>query len=143
MKKKNRKPLITLAVGVVIVIVIGGIIFLDNSKGQGEADTTSGSTASANITLPNVVNGKQQVAITVGNYGYSPKKVVVKKDVPVELTFFGQGRGCAAYLGKSEFWESQVVEFGNEKKVSFLPGKAGTFKYACSMGMYTGTIQVV
>lgn len=135
----NGNP--TLAVVVIAVIMIGAFFLF---TGGDDGNTAKAVQGASDIPLAQVVDGKQQVAITVNSGSYSPRTVKVKKGVPVELTFFGQGYGCAAAIVSRDFWSGvKYVAKGQQEVVNFTPSKTGRFKYTCTMGMYTGWIEVV
>lgn len=130
----------TLAVIVVAVVMVGAFFIF--SRGGGDNNTSVQGVS--DTPLSQVVDGKQKVAVTVSSSSYSPRTVKVKKDVPVELTFLGQGYGCATAIVSRDFWSGvKYVEKGQQEVVSFTPTKTGKFKYTCTMGMYTGWIEVV
>lgn len=132
-----------------VAILVGGILLLV-VIGNGGAGGVLGSDAnspSGNYTeadLPPVVDGVQKVAVTVNNTSYSPKTTVLKQGVPTELTFLGQGYGCSTAIVSRNFWNGVLfVDYGGQETVKFTPEKTGKFKYACTMGMYTGWIEVI
>ncbi len=96
---------------------------------------------------PNVKNesGVQKVTISVSNGGYSPKAFRVKKDVPVELTLEA-GAGVYSCATAFTFREFKIVDYlkpGDSNVHTFTPTEKGIFTFACSMGMYSGTMEVI
>lgn len=90
-----------------------------------------------------IVNGEQVVEITQSGSGYSPKKVTVKKDVPVKLLVNATNLYvCTAsfVIPKFNIW-TNFVEGINE--IKFTPTETGSIKFSCAMGMYTGIINVI
>ncbi len=89
-------------------------------------------------------NGVQKVTIMVTNRGYSPRKLQVKQGVPVELTIKTNGvYSCAASFTFKKF--DIYAELGptDLKTFKFTPTQKGRFTFSCSMGMYTGTLEVI
>jgi uncharacterized protein len=94
-------------------------------------------------TVP-VVNGKQQVTINVLSNGYNPNFIRVKQGVPVELTLISEGAyGCANAFSFREYGISTFLQPTDRQTFVFTPNRTGRFTYACSMGMYLGTLEVI
>ena len=96
---------------------------------------------------PNVklIDGKQKVTLRVSNSGYSPKTFRVQKDVPVELTLETTGGvySCATAFNFKAFNISELLGPSDSKVHVFTPTKKGIYTFACSMGMYSGTMEVI
>ncbi len=91
-----------------------------------------------------VIAGVQQVHIQAVNSGYTPNRVAVKVGVPVELTVStNETYSCAAAFVFREFGISTFLKSTDSQTFTFTPTKKGTFTYSCSMGMYTGTMEVL
>ena len=89
-------------------------------------------------------NGIQKVTIDVTNEGYSPRYMKVKAGVPVELTLSSHDAySCAVAFTFKEFNIATFLQPTETKVLTFTPTKKGKFTYACSMGMYTGTMEVI
>ena len=101
-----------------------------------------GSPADPNVTL---VNGVQKVTLHVSNSGYSPKAFKVQKDIPVELTLESTGNvySCATAFTFKAFNITEMLGPSDSKVRKFTPTKKGIFTFACSMGMYSGTMEVI
>ncbi len=90
-----------------------------------------------------MINGEQVVNIIQSGSGYSPNRIIVKKDTPVKLLV----NGTNMYVCTSTFVIPkfrifyQLVEGINE--VTFTPTETGPVKFSCGMGMYTGIINVI
>lgn len=92
----------------------------------------------------NLVNGKQQVTINVLNQGYSPDYVRVKAGTPVQLTLqSNQTYSCALAFVFREFGINTFLEATDTQTFTFTPNKKGRFTFTCSMGMYTGVMEVI
>lgn len=91
-----------------------------------------------------VVNGVQQVTIDVFNQGYEPRFFQVQAGVPVELTLQSNDTySCAVAFTFNKFNISTFLAPTDRKTFTFTPTEKGRFTYACSMGMYTGTMEVI
>lgn len=93
----------------------------------------------------NVENGVQKVTISVENGGYTPKYFRVKAGVPVELTLAtdGQVYSCATAFTFKAFDIYDVLKPIDSKVHKFTPEKKGKYTYSCSMGMYSGVMEVI
>lgn len=96
-------------------------------------------------TLPSkVVNGVQPVVINVLNSGYSPNHVRVNAGTPVQLTLQSNGTySCALSFVFKEFGINTFLEATDSQSFTFTPTKPGKYTFTCSMGMYTGTMEVI
>jgi sulfite exporter TauE/SafE len=91
-----------------------------------------------------IINGQQKVTIQIENNGYTPRYFTVKKGVPVELTLeSGQVYSCAQSFVMQSFGIHSVVASNQRKTFVFTPEKKGKYSYSCSMGMYTGIMEVI
>lgn len=105
------------------------------------------STPKSTATDPNVKleNGTQKVTLSVSNGGYSPKYFRVKNNVPVELTLETTGNvySCATAFTFKAFDIKDFLKPSDSKVHTFTPTKKGLYTFACSMGMYSGTMEVI
>lgn len=91
-----------------------------------------------------IVDGVQKATINVLNQGYSPNYFQVQAGVPVELTLESNGTySCALAFVFNEFGINTFLEATDSKTFTFTPTKPGKYTYTCSMGMYTGTMEVI
>ncbi len=89
-------------------------------------------------------DGKQKVTIEIQNSGYSPRNIEVKAGVPVELTLHTNNvYSCATSFVMKAFDIKAQLGPIDQKTFSFTPEKKGEYTFACSMGMYTGTLKVI
>jgi len=96
----------------------------------------------SNMTL--VTGETQPVTITIDSRGYTPDFVQVKKGVPVVLTLkTGDSYSCANYFVFRAFNISARMKSNETQTFTFTPNKVGQFTFSCSMGMYSGTMEVV
>lgn len=96
---------------------------------------------------PNVrfEDGIQKVTLYVSNSGYSPKTFRVKVGVPVELTLETSGEvySCATAFTFKAFDIYELLSPKDSKVHTFTPDKTGIYTFSCSMGMYSGTMEVI
>jgi plastocyanin domain-containing protein len=91
-----------------------------------------------------VTNGVQQVSISVLNNGYNPKFVTVQAGLPVNLTLTSQDTySCALAFVFKEFGINTFLEATDSQSFSFTPTKPGKYTFTCSMGMYSGVMEVI
>lgn len=91
-----------------------------------------------------VINGSQTVTIDIQNNGYAPNYIRVKKDVPVNLTLrSNKVYSCALSFQLRAFGIKEFLNATDQKTVSFTPTAIGKYPFTCSMGMYTGVLEVI
>ena len=88
--------------------------------------------------------GTQKVLINVQSSGYSPRKIQVKAGLPVELTLQTKDTySCASSFVLKAFNIKLQLGPNDSKTVSFTPTQKGKYTFTCSMGMYTGVLEVI
>lgn len=93
---------------------------------------------------PTVVGGVQSVTINILNSGYSPKRFAVKSGIPVQLTVnAGEVYSCATAFTFQAFGIDAYVKPNTNQIFNFTPDKKGLYTFSCSMGMYSGTMEVI
>jgi plastocyanin domain-containing protein len=119
---------------VAIILIIGfGIFLISGSKitnSTGNVDSGSNSD-SGNI---------QKITIGIANHNYSPQTIKVKVNEPVRIYLDDSVTGCYRAFTIRDLGVSKFIQSGDY--VEFTPNKKGTFQFACSMGMGTGTLIV-
>lgn len=89
-------------------------------------------------------NGVQEVTINILNNGYQPNKLKVKSGQPVKLTLQSKDTySCALAFVFKEFGINTFLEANDTKTFTFTPNKPGKYQFTCSMGMYSGVIEVI
>lgn len=90
-------------------------------------------------------NGIQKVTISISSGGYTPKYFRVKSGTPVELTLDTDGEvySCATAFTFKAFDIYEVLKPVDTRVHKFTPEKKGKFTFACSMGMYSGVMEVI
>ena len=83
--------------------------------------------------------------IDIGNNGYSPRVFTVKAGSEVKLRLNNRDAySCAQAFTIPRLNIQKVVSPGNSEEVVFrAPSKPGKISFSCSMGMYSGVINVV
>jgi plastocyanin domain-containing protein len=95
-------------------------------------------------TTPTLVDGVQPVTINILNSGYSPKRFAVKSGTPVKLTVnAGEVYSCATAFTFRAFGINAFVKPNTNQVFTFTPDKKGLYTFSCSMGMYSGTMEVI
>lgn len=85
----------------------------------------------------------QIIRMTESNRGYSPNKFTIIKDRPVRWIITAEAPySCASALIVPSLKIQKQLERG-ENIIEFTPTKIGAIPFSCSMGMYTGSFQVV
>lgn len=98
----------------------------------------------ANTTLAEIVDGVQKVKINVTSNGYSPKYFTVKAGTPVELVVETKDvYSCASAFTFKAFKIYTNLKSTDQKTFTLTPTEKGKFTFACSMGMYTGVMEVI
>lgn len=92
-----------------------------------------------------VYNGvTQKVEINILNSGYSPSYFMVKKNIPVELILTTENvYSCAAAFSFRAFGIFEVLKPTDQRTFTFTPNKNGKYTFSCSMGMYSGVMEVI
>lgn len=87
----------------------------------------------------------QNPQITVTTSGYYPNFVRVKKGIPVTITLIGKDAySCASAFRIPSLGLGVNLRSANDvQKITFTPAKTGEIPFTCSMGMYTGIIEVL
>lgn len=94
---------------------------------------------------PNVKieNGYQVVRMNQLASGYDPNFFIIKKGLPVKWIIDSQEPySCAASLVIPELKITKLLQKG-DNTIEFTPTEIGLLKFTCSMGMYSGTFNVV
>lgn len=103
----------------------------------------SGGQVSANQEV-NTIGGVQKVDISVFPNGYSPNYIKVKADSPVELNFSSiGGLGCTSQIRIPQLGVTRNLPLNGKTSIAFTPERAGKIIWTCSMGMYSGIIEVI
>jgi plastocyanin domain-containing protein len=86
--------------------------------------------------------GIQEIPIIVDG-GYSPAAVALERGRPVRLLFDRRDQGsCTEEVVLPDFGLRRFLPTGEVTPVEFTPASAGTFEFACGMGMVRGKLIV-
>lgn len=89
-----------------------------------------------------LTDGVQIIKMTEDNYGYSPTKFTIKKDVPVRWIIDAQSPySCASSLLVPKLGIRKNLTLG-ENIIEFTPTETGKISFSCGMGMYNGVLTV-
>lgn len=90
------------------------------------------------------VGGLQRAAISITSSGYTPRRFSVRAGTPVELKVSaGEVYSCASSFTFKAFGINAYVKPNTDQVFTFTPNKKGLYSFACSMGMYSGTMEVI
>lgn len=86
----------------------------------------------------------QGAEIFVNANGYSPNYITVKKGSPVTIKLTAKNAySCASAFRIPSLGVSKNLQPNETYTFSFTPDKKGIIPFSCSMGMYTGVIEVI
>jgi sulfite exporter TauE/SafE len=87
---------------------------------------------------------QQTIEIKVTASGYSPNRIQVRRGVPVTLKLIGvDAYSCAAAFRIPSLGIKKNLQANETQVVTFTPEKSGKIPFSCSMGMYSGVIEVI
>jgi plastocyanin len=116
-----------------------------NLTGITLADGTAaiGKPSQDKVAVAEIRGDKQYIATTQGSQGYSPARFRVKTGIPLIWTVTSTNAYvCSASIVIPSLGIARTLTEG-PNTIEFTPTKAGLIKYSCSMGMFTGGIEVV
>jgi len=120
---------------ILVFVIIGMVLlfgtFLIKNPGS-SANAISGNSGSGEI---------QKIILSMKNYNYYPNTVKVNVNQPVRIYLDKSVVGCYRSFTIRDFGIAKYLPTENDY-VEFTPNKKGTFRFACSMGMGTGTLIV-
>ncbi|MGV8130956.1 MAG: cupredoxin domain-containing protein [Candidatus Pacearchaeota archaeon] len=124
------KKYIGYVIGIVLIVSIFGFIMV---KGN--------SSSLSEVYSAPVVNGIQEVTLSLKDYNYYPNTLKVKSGIPVRIYLDSSVVGCLRSFTVNEFGVNEYLAT-TEDYVEFTPDKTGNFAFACSMNMGTGALIV-
>jgi len=125
MKKTTLYLFMTMA-----LILIAGFFMLNGSE-----------TKTSNVDSTIQKGEFQKVVIGLKNYNYYPNTITVQSGKPVRIYLDSSVVGCLRSFTIRDFGVAKYLKTPNDY-VEFTPNKKGSFRFACSMGMGTGTLVV-
>lgn len=91
-----------------------------------------------------VKSGYQEATLLVKNNGYTSDVTALKVGVPVKLKIVTDNvYSCSRAFTIPSLNISKVLPATGEEVIEFTPNKLGRLAYSCSMGMYTGSFNVI
>ncbi len=119
---------------ILIVVFIGGYVFLGSAKSNGNSIT-------GNV-VNNGDNGEvQKIVLSEKGLNYYPSEVRVKAGQPVSISLDEKVKGCLRAITIRDLGLSKYLKTIADT-LDFTPTKKGTFTIACSMGMGYGKLVV-
>lgn len=131
-----------------LLIFILGLISINNGQNvRGSPFTFQNLLTTAETTGSNpsmVKNGVQEATIFATNVGYKTEVKTLKVGVPVRLTLITKNNySCSRSFIIPNYNISVLLPESGSKTVEFTPTKTGRLTFTCSMGMYTGSFNVI
>ena len=107
--------------------------------------TTPPTAEAAPANLPALVDGKQLIKMQASAGGFAPNHFTIKAGTPVSWQVTATANaGCASTLVARGLF-SDLLELPPNVPVTkeFIATTAGTYRFSCGMGMYTGSFDVI
>ncbi|HJY98341.1 MAG TPA: sulfite exporter TauE/SafE family protein [Patescibacteria group bacterium] len=140
----------TLLKNKIFAVVAAFFIFIVGILSVNSGQTLRGSVHTLKNYWTVLTNSQEQsvlgneVNITVTSSGYKADINTLKVGVPVKLTLTTNGvKSCARAFTIPALNISKILPETGAVEVEFTPTKTGLLTYTCSMGMYSGTFNVV
>jgi plastocyanin domain-containing protein len=118
-----------------LIVAIAAFFIFGNIKAVGKTigDSSSvGEKDSGNI---------QKIVLSMKNYNYYPNTITVKSGQPVRIYLDSSVGGCYRSFTIRDFKITKYLKTPDDY-IEFTPNKKGSFRFACAMGMGTGTLIV-
>jgi plastocyanin domain-containing protein len=126
---------------IIVIVVAGGSLLVWRMNGSARKTDTSRTATSLGAAT---VEGVQEVTINVESTRYTPSTVSVKLGQKVKLNLVTKNTGgCIRSFTIPSLGINKSLPTTGTTSVEFVPTKKGAIPFACSMGMYTGTINVI
>lgn len=95
--------------------------------------------------LQDVSSPSNDIRITIGSAGYTPRNFSVRAGEQVTLSLVNENNNnCAQAFTIPQLGISKVVPLGSSQTVRFTaPTQPGQLTFMCNMGMYRGVIHVI
>ena len=115
----------------VLIIGVAGFFMFNGSATNATGDSVN----------DNLGGQFQKVILSTKNLNYYPNTVTVKANEPVRIYLDESVTGCLRSFTIRDFGIAKYLKTPNDY-IEFTPNKKGSFRFACSMGMGTGTLIV-
>lgn len=127
----------TLIVIGLIVVLAGVAAWRIGARGK-SSDTTAETEAQA------ATNVSNEQTIQVASLGYRPQQITVQQGKPVKLNLVTNNTsGCIRSFIIPTLGISKTLPATGSTTIEFTPTQKGQVGFSCSMGMFTGTINVI
>ena len=85
----------------------------------------------------------QTAKVIIGQYGYEPAAIRLRRGVPARVTFRRVTEStCATEVVFADYGIRRDLPMNADVTVSFTPRKAGEFSFTCGMNMHRGKLYV-
>lgn len=115
--------------GIAFSVTIIGLLMLDASVLQDNSIVTS-----ENAEF-------QKIVLSFKNYNYYPSTITVDVNKPVRIYLDSSVQGCLRSFTIPALGIAKNLQTPNDY-VEFTPTEKGLYRFACAMGMGTGTVTV-
>ncbi|MDP3966413.1 MAG: cupredoxin domain-containing protein [archaeon] len=122
------------AIFMIFLLIVGFGVFLMKSSENSSGNTVNNGENSGSGNF-------QKVTLGIKNGNYYPNTVTVEVNKPVRVYLDSSVTGCFRSFTMRDFGIAKNLPTPNDY-VEFTPSKTGSFRFACSMGMGTGTLIV-
>ena len=130
--KKIHKNVLQAGIIVLIIFGIGGYVL--------SAEETAICTSASNCVQKNIQEGKT-IVIGMKNYNYYPNSIRIPANAPITIKLDATVRGCYRSFTIPALKIQKYLQTPKDTLTVTFP-QPGTYKFACSMGMGTGTFIV-
>jgi len=118
---------------VLIVLILGIVGFFVYNNSSKPID--------GNVIVDTNNADAQNIIISMKNGNYYPQTITVKAGQPVSISLDSSVVGCYRSFNIKQLGVSKYLKTPSDT-VIFTPKEKGTYRFACSMGMGTGTLIV-
>lgn len=134
------------------LVLLLGIMAIDNGLTlaaspftlKGFWATATGADENTSGSASEVVNGKQSATITVYATGYEPQKLTLKSGIPTTLSLVtNKTQGCSRAITFPTLNIQKILPETGTTQVEIPAMAKGKLPFSCSMGMYSGMIEVI
>lgn len=85
----------------------------------------------------------QSAKVVIGNYGYEPASIRLKRGVRARVTFLRVSEStCATEVVFAEYGIRRELPLNQAVTISFTPRTTGEFVFTCGMNMHRGKLIV-
>ncbi len=137
------------AIGSGLVVLGTGLVSIDTGFAladvpfsfRNELQQLFGSEPEEVSAAPVGADGVQHLLVNVGSTSYSPSLLTAVADVPTDLTFRTNGNsGCTSVTVIPSLGVQRALPPTGDVTIDLGQPQAGSLRYTCGMGMYTGSI---